>query len=353
MGETFHQTKWAKNQELRSAAMLVLLMAICSVPVFNIELFKDGSGGEENGFWLCLIGMYISGALTVSSVVFWVTSYDEQVTIRGNRVGIRSLIRNQEFDISEIQRLSWTFFPAVAGALFFRLEQRRVSLSLEGFSRHDRLRIISVLRDLVPESVQRGWPEFCRRVALPLRDGRPRKPREKRINPRARPVRITRKNYDRIATVMIPLSIVYALVAWKLLNAPQVLASPFIVAGGWIVLRFSISREGFVVHRVPLTFTAQDRAMLPSMILMGGGMVLIFALDNWGIDKRIVAGIGLPPLLSGRLLLTLQRWKENKQWKLRNKHVFDEAVAAWENGTPPDGEAQTGDGPAAKRASYR
>ena len=44
-------------------------------------------------------------------------------------------------------------------------------LHLHGFDRQDRLEIVRRLRDLIPAGKQDGWPLFCSKVALPLRDG--------------------------------------------------------------------------------------------------------------------------------------------------------------------------------------
>ena len=158
-----------------------------------------------------MFGMWVSvfGTMTVLSVYMLIAYCMERLSIKDQRIHVRSVFQNRHFEATEVDRLVWKTTPK-GGKLTFYVSGQKTAMHFNGFRREDRLPIIRVLRDLIPEGKQDGWPLFCSKIALPLRDGvqaKARQGNEAELPRSAAEILITRRRYDRLAAVVMPLSL--------------------------------------------------------------------------------------------------------------------------------------------------
>ena len=98
------------------------------------------------------------------------------------------------------------------------------------------------------------------------RPGKARQGNEAELPRSAAEILITRRRYDRLAAVVMPLSLAGALVIWKAFDFPQVLVLPALVVPAWLLLRFDVPREGRIVTR--LTATERGRTALFGLLMI-------------------------------------------------------------------------------------
>lgn len=168
MVETFRPAQWLKYFSVLFAA-LFLGAALFSASLFLSEPpFKIESKGEREDALTRWMGTVVFGTMFLLSIYTLAACYVERLELDGTSLWIRSVFQNHRFDIPDLQRLTWKVIPA-GGKIVFKAGRTKSRLDLLGFSKKDRLQIITALRDLVPTQLQVGWPEFCHKVALPLR----------------------------------------------------------------------------------------------------------------------------------------------------------------------------------------
>jgi hypothetical protein len=292
MNETFRLQKKIKYQGIACTGFFAAVLMGYSSFFFLEDPAKHGFKGEHAAVAIGGFGVAVFGAMLLMSMYLWTAYYVERFTINGTMLSIRSMLQNRQFDASELQALEWRSYPA-GGAILFRVLGSKARLDLHGYSEDDRLRIIRVLRDLVPSHVQQGWPMFCQKVALPLRDGEAWTMRQE---PTAQFCTITRQRYDRMLLVALPLSL--ALTAWLgwRLGLWQFAALPVVVVAAWLLLRFNTPVAGRTVTR--LTSTAHGRG---SIIGWGGvviSQVLMIGLRLLGAEKSTACWAALAVLLA-------------------------------------------------------
>ena len=67
------------------------------------------------------------------------------------------MLQTRQFDVADLQCLEWQIAPP-GGTIWFRAVGTKGRLDLNSYGKHDRLRIIRALHELVPQQVQEGWP---------------------------------------------------------------------------------------------------------------------------------------------------------------------------------------------------
>ncbi len=270
MNETFQLRKGVKYQGVAFTALFLAAFALYSSIFFLEEPAKHGFKGEPSAAVVGGMGCVVFGAMLLLSIYMWASYYVERFTINGTVLSVRSMLQNRQFDVLELECLKWVASP-MGGRILFRVLGSKARLNFYGFSRDDRLRIIRAMQDIVSPQVQEGWPLFCHMVALPLRDG---KPSIVRSEPSLRTCTITRKRYDRMLMLFLPLSAVLAVVLWVWVNFWQFIPLPFVVIGAWLLLRFNVPREGR--SEVRLTATSLGRAQLiglSAVVLYNSGLM--------------------------------------------------------------------------------
>jgi hypothetical protein len=265
------------------------------------------------------------------SVYLWAAYYVERFTISGTTLSIRSMLQNHQFDVSELESLIWRIRP-VGGSIVFRVSGTKSRLDLYGYANDDRLRIIKALHDLVPISVQEGWPEFCHKVALPLRD---RRSLLERGDLPPKYFKITRKRYDRMAAIAFPLSILVAVVPWIWLNVLEFFALPILVIGMWLLVRFHVPPDGLAETRLTLSSVSRFQRIAWGAIL--GTPLLMAGLRIWGVEESTAYLIGSIVMGSALLPLLYLQHKADQQQRIADEQAAPSAPGLWLQGRFSEG----------------
>jgi hypothetical protein len=305
-----------------SAIFLTVCLGYSSI-FFLKDPARHGFRGEHSVAIVGGMGLVVFGLMLLLSLYIWAAYYVEKFTIHGTTLSIRSMMQNYEFDLSELQSLTWKSCP-VGGSIVFRIMGAKPYVEMYGYSHDDRLQIIKTMRDLVPASIQEGWPNFCHRVALPLRDGQPMLVRSE---PSSQIVTVTRGRYDRAAAVVTPLSIVAAIVLWAWFNLWQFFALPILVLAGWLLLRFNVPPGGRVESR--LTSTAQGRAQLFCLGTVMSVKLLMIGLRLGGVEGSTVCWIGCAILGTALVPILYMLHKVDKQRRIENEQAAKAAPDLW------------------------
>ncbi|HEV3339011.1 MAG TPA: hypothetical protein VG125_01605 [Pirellulales bacterium] len=271
-------------------------------------------------------GVALFGAMLLLSIYVCAAYYVERFTIKGTRIAIRSLLRNRDFDVSELQSLKWIAYPQ-GGSIRFQVLGSRARLDLSEYSKADQLEIIRSLHDLVPPDVQVNWPLYCHKVALPLRDG---EPSIVRTGPKTQLCTLSRKRYDRMLAIGLPMAVVLAVVLWAWLKMNEVIVLPFVVIGFWLLLRFNVPREGLTTER--LTSSSQGSAILIGLGAMVISPLVMISLGLWGIEESTACGVGCAIAGPAFLFMLYLLHKAEKQERTADEQAAPSAVANWQRG---------------------
>jgi hypothetical protein len=324
--ETFQLKKSVKHQGMAFTAIFLAVTAGYSSIFYLPDPANNGFQGEHSVVIVGGMGVAVFGTMLLLSVYVWAAYYVERFTISGTSLGIRSMLQNRQFDVAELDSLKWRIRP-LGGSIVIRARGTKSRLDLHGYAIDDRLRIIKALRDLVPTALQEGWPEFCFKVALPLRDG---EPSSAGGEPALGSMTITRKRYDRMAAIGVPLSICGALVLWIWLNLWQLVALPAVVSAAWLLLRFNVPRNGRVECR--LTSTLHGWVQLFGWGAILSAMMLMVGLRLSGVEKSTVCLIGCFVMGAAFPFIVYLVHKADKQRRIADTQAAHLAPGRWLKG---------------------
>ena len=212
MNESFGLRRSIQVQGIAFTLLFLAATVGCAGLFLFDEPKKHGFEGEHSVAIVACSGIAVFGGMALISAYMLIAYHVERFSIAGTRISIRSVFQQRQFDQSEVDKLTWKTNP-IDGQLVFHVVNRNARLELHGFRREDRLRMVRLLRQLIPEAKQEGWPLFCLKIALPLRNRC--EPQSILENPCSRDeVFITRWRYDRLFLALLPLTIIGAVAAW-------------------------------------------------------------------------------------------------------------------------------------------
>jgi hypothetical protein len=326
MNKTFRVRKAFFYQGIGGSAFF-LAAVIGSVGLFFLpDPAEHGFNGQQSVAMVGGMGVAVCGTMLLVSLYVVAAYYVERFTIQGTRISIRSVFRNHEFDVSEVQSLKWIAYPR-GGRICFRLSGSTARFDLSEYNEADRLDMIRSLHDLVPPQVQDNWPLYCHKVALPLRDGRAYVVRTSTVRQYCT---ISRKRYDRMLAIGLPVAVVLAVVLWAWLKTNEVIVLPFVVIGFWLLLRFHVPREGGTAER--LTTNAQGYAAFIMLGAIMGSQLVVIGLRLWGIEKSTSCGVGCIILVPAVCVEVYLLHKAEKQRRAADEQAAQSAVADWQQG---------------------
>lgn len=323
MVETFRLKKSVHYLGMVSTALFLAALVGCLSIFFLDEPGRHGFEGEHSVAIVGGMGLAVSGTLLLFSAYLWAAFYVEAFTIRGATCLMRSMLQKHQFEMSELECLKWRVVPA-GGSVVFRTADAKSYLDLHGYTADDQIRIITVLHDLAPPSIQEGWPAFCHHVALPLRDGRSS---DTRSEPPSACVTITRERYDRLAAYGVPLSIAVAMILGILLHRWQFVALPPFVIAAWLLLRFSTRPGGYVQTR--LSATSRGRGALVWAGALVGSQLLSLGLQLAGVEASTACLVGSIVLCAACLPLLYLMHAADKRRRITDAQAIESAPGEW------------------------
>ena len=248
---------------------------------------------------------------------FWIVgSIDELVyyarfrlTVDGTRLTIRKRLRAQEIDLSAVTSARWSHMhPQVR----FCDGHTCIRLAFESVCPEDRLPLIRLLREAIPQAAQRDWDIFCHRVALSWqRDAlgvdAPRPLRDDEIL-------LTRSSWDRLFGLCMAIVAVAAAVAIWLTASWRPLLAILQVTLIWLAIRTSCSQRGQRWHRITKSRDIPFLGFLLAWaIVCGGAVSVVHHFLASDIVPWIGLGISMVVLLVGLSPFEKQRAAELRQ----------------------------------------
>ncbi|WP_298864518.1 hypothetical protein [uncultured Gimesia sp.] len=208
--------------------------------------------------WSPLVGIFIWS--------FLVCQY-RSITIQKETVILQGVFSCKEIDLSRVLEARWKLIGS--GVLTLKTLTEKGSVHLLNFEREDRLWLIQYFRSHLPESIQQNWDLFCLKVAIPLRDPKPKVFRD----PGPDEILITRKRYDRFGIPLIIISIICGVLTAWYFKHPKYLSMPVILIIFWVLLRNSIPKEGKVFSKI-----GSDKESMEVVKLLGWWIGLVIIL---------------------------------------------------------------------------
>jgi hypothetical protein len=256
------------------------------------------------GFWVCLSCWIL--------LAYW----REQLEVGNGQVVKRGVIGRKQIDLESIAVARWRVFPR-GGSIVVQTLTEKLTIHFDNFEQHERLWLIQLFHNELPDAVQENWALFCGRIALPLRD------QNYQDNERHDPdtVVLTRRRWDWYLVPVILLSAIYGAVAWWQFQQPRMLMAPLIPAFLWLFLRFGTPRKGLASKRI---------GAVP-----GQAGFLLFLLLWFGVAivGLVVFKIWQPPMPHAAILATaILLWFGVLFWRA---HQADRARRRWEETNAP------------------
>ncbi len=310
-----------------SAGFSVLIIAAFASLFFLDHPIGQGSNAQWSNFVMGFIGVALFSLTLLGSLYAWASTYIEQLTIGPNAIVLRTLFRNRQIDPPAIQSLTWSLFPR-EGSILLGLSTSSVRLYLASYSKSDQLRIVRVLRQLVAAEHQQGWPKFCRYVALPLRDGRGA---TRQKEPGETESLVTRKRYDRLLAIVLPLSLIMAVVAWWGADLWQFAVVPALVLVAWVCLRSRVPAGGRAEIELTSTTSGVNLVIVATIFIVGnafwfGSHLAGFQPATGATAFMAVACIGC------LLIVSLRIRRRRRRQKNAEADRIQQAVFTWMHG---------------------
>lgn len=334
--ESFRLRRSVFYQGAVCAVFFVVAVILYSCLFFLDNPAQQGFNSAHAAAILGGVGVALFGFMLLLSLYMIMAYYVERVTVDGSTICVRSVFQDRRFDRSEIQTVRWKIWPN-GGAIRLRVFGRVTRLDLHGFARDDRLRIIRIVRALVPAANQEGWEMFCHKIALPLRDG---KPAALRVDDSIRTLLVTRKRYDRLFAILVPLCVVVAAGLWWLLEEWQTFLLPLGAVGFWLLLRFGTPKAGRQYATV--TSHPAGRAQLAGWTTVVVSQILMIVLALAGFAKNQVCTIVLVFMIAGVIPMFFWLIRADRRQRAADRRGAETASGQWERGELKMEAAQAG-----------
>jgi hypothetical protein len=326
MHETFRLSKSILRQGL-VCTPLFLAATIGSACVFFIQNpAKHGFNGPHSVAITGTMGVLVFGTMTLLGAYTLLAYHREWVTIGSTFVAMRSVFKDRRFDAARIDKLVWKPSPQQSRIVFEVLGQR-TRIDLGNYGNDDRLRMITLLHALVAEEKQVGWPLFCYKCALPLRDSflpaadRPLGPNE---------ILVTRERYDRFFLKLLPLSIEATAVAWWMVRHPVALLIPVVLLMSWFVLRLEAGPEGS--RQARMHWEPGLSGMLPPFAILLAFPLVAAEMQQAGFAQTAInSTCGVLIAVALGLMFHAGR-KADKRRQREDEIAVPASVARWEQG---------------------
>ncbi len=219
------------------------------------------------------------------------------------------------------------FADSLDGTLVLRTLTEKMTIYLGNFEPVERLWLIRYFRNAAPMPLQEGWPLFCSKIALPLRD------RDALLHgdPGPDSVRITRRRWDWYCVPFILLMAVFGFAASWRLQQPRMLVAPLLPAFLWLMLRTVTPREGMAAKRIT-SEPGMTNFLVFELFWFGVAVAGLVVFKIWNPPMpvaAITAGIALVLWLG---VLLWQACRLDRQRRERDEANASVAVGQWDEG---------------------
>lgn len=306
----------------------MLLTCILGVPTFlamlaallSVLFVEPPSGREPFVPGVLAFAALPLVMLGLSIYLMW-SYFVHRIELSDQVLRVRQPLRCLDFELAKIDRLQWR-----RGVRLYTAG-RKVTLDLPSYSPEDRLALIVTLRQAVPDGRQTGWPEYCRRAALPLYDRLFGEPVLSRTLEKGQ-VAITRQRYDRMAKWLVPCSVLLAIGLGPWTRWVSLFVVPGTALTLWWMLRSSTPKSGYVDKSL-----LGEREMLWLPIMFGvtiATLALTRLAEYFGADKQFTDPVFVVLCLSYIALIFYFGHRADKVRKKRLAEECPKSVARWQ-----------------------
>lgn len=195
-----------------------------------------------------------------------------ELTIRGDRIILRGVIRRREIDLRDVTEARWRLKP-VGGSLVLRSGSVRIAIHFEDYEPEERAPLVRSLRSAVPREVQAGWDLFEYGYGY-LR------PRPVPFKPGPDEILLRRGRWTRIFVPALLVGGLIGVVDWWCTGEWLFAAGPIVGVGlYWVLMRATTPAEGMVVERLEALHTPETNRFMRFLLIwhavfFAGGLVL-------------------------------------------------------------------------------
>jgi hypothetical protein len=216
-----------------------------------------------------------------------------RLVVDGSRVRIKRPLGDKEIDLATVASARWSHLRPHVRCCNGR---NCIRLGFESFCPEDRLPLIRLLREAVPQTAQRDWDVFCHCVALPwqraaLGIDAPRPLRDNEIL-------LTRRTWDRLFGVCLTVVAMAATLAIRLTGSWRPLLSIISVSLIWLSIRTTCPQRGQRFDRITKSRDVPFLGFLLVWAVIGGAAVSVV---HYYLPSDLVYWIGLGFLMLGLL----------------------------------------------------
>lgn len=290
-----------KSEQYGAIAGLVLFLGMMLAPVVVVN--EAPPDRKSYALMLLLSLEVVFGAWAAVAAWAVVACRRELLSIGAGRITYRGVLRTTVIDFAEAVDVHWRWWPA-GGSIVVRALGRKITIRLDKYTPAERRALVRLVRGATPRAVQRAWEPFCQLIALPLCEATLDRPL------RADESLVTRRRYDRLFPPLLALTAVAsAVLSWQFRFAPP-LIMPVVLAGAWLLLRFTTPVQGLRCRRaspfllipliwLPLGLAAwvcyrifENQLRSPTCCLLGGvvvwfvGLVICLVAVSTAIPSR-------------------------------------------------------------------
>jgi hypothetical protein len=186
------------------------------------------------------VPLFMAGLSVFILAAYW----REELTIRGDRVTFRGVLRDKAIDLGEVTKARWwTATSAEGGSLVLRTESTRFVISLNNYEAEEQERIVNHLRSVLPAEIQVGWNLFAYRAEQ-------RAVQAAKTKPGPDEVLVSRDRWDRFLLPSLAALSLVVVAAWRLTGELRYLASPLVLLVFWAILRFMTPAKGMISQKL-------------------------------------------------------------------------------------------------------
>jgi hypothetical protein len=330
MNRTFYPRKTTLVAGVLCAAVFFAATLGYGTLLFLQNAVAQGFKSNHHAAVMGYFGVALFGTMLVFSLLMIAEYWFVRFSVDGSHLNIRTLLQNITFDASDVQELRWN----VHRRLRLRTPLTKAALDLRDFRHEDRLTIIRVLRALIPRGKLLGWEEFCHHVALPLREDLPATATSGEPNgaDTSDRILITRRRYDRLAWILLPTSVIVCALLWRVYDMPQIFVLPFVLILMWLVLRFSVPKNGYWMESMFTTKRRLGRTIALLSIPITVVLMAIVRLIGFGNDASCTAGLFV--IAPGMVAVIYDAWKTDKERRLRDAEQLPNSLKRWDEHEP-------------------
>ncbi|MFH1301309.1 MAG: hypothetical protein ABIK07_09620 [Planctomycetota bacterium] len=250
-------------------------------------------------FWYMLVWKYVS------------------VTLQNGNIALKGVFFNREVKLCDIEVVHWSLHSHGQIKVQTALETGKINFLY--YTKAERLWLIQYFRDHFPENQQQNWPLFCLKIALPLLKPKQDKPRE----PGPDDVLHTRRNWDRLTTIITSITALIGIyTAWGL-QKPGYLFLPLLPLCMW-GFRYTVPKEGIFVRS-----TSADKELIYLLWWTGAATTILFLLIL--LDYRgFIFPTGMVIWAAPFFWFLIKSEREEKKKSLLEA---EEAIKEWETET--------------------